>query len=107
MFVLKSSHTAEVKRLCFEIESLKHAYDQYVAYAESRIEDLKAQREDFRKLIFVPAKEPSPEIYEADAIISNSEKPVEMSEQERTAYLEGNAELDRLLSGNYDQESVE
>lgn len=107
MLILKSSHTAKVQRLCFEIESLKHAYDQYVCYAESRIEDLKAQREDFRKLIFVPIRDSAPEAYEADAIISNSEKPVEMSEEERTRYMEGNAELDRLLSGNYDQESAE
>lgn len=74
---------------------LHDIHSQRCAMYEARIDDLK-------RLVFVTESKTSPELLEVDAVISGSEKPVEMSEEERSQILQGERELDLLISGNYD-----
>lgn len=89
MIMLRSSHDAIVS--------------QIIEQHERHISDLRDQIADLKRLVFIPKAEPVREALEADAIISASEKPIEMSEEERTKILEGERELDMLVSGNYDE----
>jgi hypothetical protein len=97
MFITKSRHTEIIKLL-----ELSHAQQQSLYF--NQVEQLKEQIADLKKLIFIPKTEPAREIRELDSVISGSEKPVEMSEAERNAILEGVREMDLIISGNYDTE---
>lgn len=70
---------------------------------ESRISELHDRLADYQRLIFVPKAEPVREVYETDAILSGSQKPLEMSEEEHNRVIQGNRELDLLTSGNYEE----
>lgn len=64
---------------------------------------LTAQIEDLRKLVFpTQRQEETAEAREVDAVLSASEKAPEMSEAEISAILDGQREMDLLVSGNYD-----
>lgn len=102
MFIRRLIHITEVKRLESiaenlqrQLEMLHDIHSQRCAMYEARIDDLK-------RLVFVTESKTSPELLEVDAVISGSEKPVEMSEEERSQILQGERELDLLISGNYD-----
>lgn len=97
MFVSKKFHESEVKRLQEALALRTEGYESLCRSYEARIEDL-------QKLVFVPKYDIQPEALEVDAVISGSEKPVEMSEADRTLMLQGAREMDMLISGNYDQD---
>lgn len=91
MFVSKTFHKATVD---------KHELEKF--YLKAQVEVLQKQIEDLKKLIFIPTRELPKDVLEADAIMNVSEKPVEMSEEERTKILESEREADLILTGNYD-----
>lgn len=99
MFVTKKYHLAELNRLTDHFnDRLKLLNDGYTG----QIDVMFSQIEDLRSLVFPKMpKVVDPITYEADSVLSNSEKPLEQSESERNAYLAGERELDLLISGNY------
>jgi hypothetical protein len=104
MIMFKSTHRVEVRRLEEKLTLMELTAQMFKEIAEERFKQYENQIGDLRTLIFVPKQEPVREVYEADAVISGSEKPLEQSEAERNAYLAGERELDLVLSGNYTED---
>lgn len=100
MFMLRKTHEAEVKRL--DEQQLKT-----IELYEYRIADLKGQIEDLKRLVFTPASKPEPLHLEADAVLSGSDKPVALSEEEHHKFLEQTREVDLLFSGNYSEDLLQ
>lgn len=101
MILLRSTHDKRVREL--------HAqYELVVGQYEARIADLKQQISDLQKLVFPKndEKEPPLLVLEADAVISASDKPSGISEEEHNRLLEESREADLLFSGNYDTDLV-
>lgn len=100
MFVLKSTHQELVKRL-------EESHMSEVYRLESRISDLKDQIKDLRALVFPAAPQAvEPMVMEADSVITGSEKPFEISEEEHSKLLQLAREQDLLVSGNYDEDLI-
>src|SRR5271166_1783224 len=99
MFISRKAHLKEIEELVVHYDQLLSLQQEL---QERRIHSLESHIDDLKKLIFVPQREPSREMLEIDSVMSVSEKPVEMSEEERSKILAGERELDMMLSGNYD-----
>ncbi len=106
MLVWKSGAKLAVRELQAEIDFLRcesefqrNAHLEIVSVYEARIADL-------QKLVFIPRSAPTPEVLEADSVMNASEKPFKMSEEEFNKMMEGQREIDLLVSGNYDQDLV-
>lgn len=100
MLMLRSTHIRALEKQAVlalsQQEVLRQGY-------HGRIEALEGHIQDLRKLVFISAStQPDPLVLEADNVISASEKPYEMSEEDQTRAIEGARELDLLMSGNYD-----
>lgn len=100
LFILKSTHNSA-------IAERELAYRDLLFMHQERINDLKAQIEDLKKLVFIPKYEPTHNDHEVDAVISGSDKPPEISEEEQSKLLEINREADLLVSGNYDEDLLQ
>lgn len=101
MFVLRSSYRLLEQRLDLQSRASAKCID----LLHDRINELTSQIKDLRQLVFPPQTQGkiSKEALEIDNVMSVSEKPPEMTEEERTALVEGARELDRIMSGNYDE----
>lgn len=103
MLVTKKYHLAYVE------EIKKSAAEQQLLLRQGyhgRIKALESHISDLEKLVFPSNSQAivSKETSELDAVISASEKPFEVSEEEQTRILQGSREFDLILSGNYDQD---
>lgn len=96
MIMLRSTHQEILK----QAEALRLSE---ISQWESRISELHDRVSDLQRLVFIPKAEPVREVYEMDAVISGSEKPVEISEEQHHKVMQGMRELDLLTSGNYDE----
>lgn len=100
-FVLKRIHEAEVKRLEEQLFLLR-------SYFELQEKQYKAQIEDLRRLVFpAVSKAPDPIVLEADSVISGSEKPSDVSEEEQNKHFAQVREVDLLFSGNYSEDLLQ
>lgn len=105
MFILKRTHIEKIRIL----ESQVRSYESVVSQYEDRIHDLKDQIQDLRQLVFPKANSQSisKDAREVDAVLSASEKPVELSEEQMNLILEGQRELDLITSGNYAEDLLQ
>lgn len=98
MFILRSTHRALVK-------SLEDRLFITTAFYESKERQYQDQIKDLHKLVFPEsAQTPNPMVMEADSVLSGSEKPVSVSEEEHNKVLEQAREIDLLFSGNYSED---
>ena len=102
MFILKSTHKLKMQELQSQLDELSVRFSYQQSAEQALRNNLYSQIEDLKRFAFPLKAEPTPEVYEADAVISNSQKPYTMTEEEQTRMLEGEREMDLLLSGNYD-----
>lgn len=104
MFISKKTHLVELSKV--EKEYIRLLDMQKLGH-ESEVRALEARIEDLKQLVFIPKAEPHTITMEADAVISGSEKPTDISEAEQSALLAGARELDLLISGNYDNDLLD
>lgn len=106
MLVTKKYHLTQInaleQRFKEQLDFLKETHREHISSLESHISDLE-------KLVFPTnnSKNISKDAAEFDSVISVSEKPSDMSEEERTRLLEGSREFDMILSGNYDEDLLQ
>lgn len=101
MFISKARHLETIKHFEDSMDLMRCGYISQIKVLEARIQDL-------HSLVF--PKNSSGEISndqrEVDSIISASEKPIEISEEEHNRLLEESREADLLFSGNYSEDLV-
>lgn len=104
MFVTKSYHLSVVSKLEERVKSLEAAHELTIGLYQDMVRHFEEQNSDLKRLIFTPVVREIPfESREADAAITCSEKPVDMSEADYVTAIEGIREADRIFSGNYDE----
>jgi len=104
MLVWKSHHRAVVTLLQEQLKANEMLYKECLSGYQGRCAQMADQIEDLRKLVFAPVvKEVPREAREADAVISVSEKPIDMQDEEFTKIMEGIREADLIFSGNYEE----
>ncbi len=97
MFMLRSTHKAAMDLFEYMYEQQCAAHDLLIASKDAQIADL-------RTLVYVrPGVDPQPLHLEADSVISGSDKPIQISEEEHNRLLESSREADLLFSGNYEE----
>jgi hypothetical protein len=117
LLVTKSRYTRDVAALQKAVDTLKAQNSQLqtqvaslnveIGYQIMFKDQLLEQIKDLRSVVYPPkATELTPQTIEFDSVISASEKPSDISEEEQSAILAGIREQDLLLSGNYDLEML-
>lgn len=107
MFVTKRHHNEVVKQLEARIEDLSCREVYRAKMYDGVVELLQGQISDLKKLIFIPKHETTREAYEVDGVISGSDKPAEVSEEEHNRLLELARESDLIISGNYAEDLLQ
>lgn len=101
-FVSRKTMEREIKHREDLIDLMRSGYAAHLKSLQTQIESLE-------KLVFPKntSQEIPKEARELDAVISVSEKPPEMSEEDLNKILAGHREMDLLMSGNYDTDLMQ
>ncbi len=96
MFISTSKHKSILARSEEHYREMQSRYVELLNAKDDTINDL-------RKLVFPVTQAMQPEVLEADSVLSGSEKPYQISEEEHNKLLNEAREVDLLISGNYDE----